>query len=73
MNVFAEGEVLNLLDESAQINGNTSVALLDPFNPFTETPVEGVHWAKGSNFGKATSVNHYQLPRTYRFSLGLRF
>ncbi|HEU5161971.1 MAG TPA: TonB-dependent receptor, partial [Thermoanaerobaculia bacterium] len=66
VNVFAEGEVLNLLDESAQINGNTSVSVLEPFNPFTETPVEGVHWAKGSNFGKATSVNHYQLPRTYR-------
>ena len=23
-----------------------------PFNPFTKTPVEGVHWRKGPNFGK---------------------
>ncbi|HUP65932.1 MAG TPA: TonB-dependent receptor [Thermoanaerobaculia bacterium] len=73
LNLFAEAEVFNLFDESAQINGNTSVAVLEPFNPFTETPVEGVHWQKGGNFGNATSVNHYQLPRTYRFSLGLRF
>ena len=29
---------------------------LEPFNPFTQTPVEGVHWRKGPNFGQATSV-----------------
>lgn len=49
------------------------------FNPFNETPVEGVHYQFGSNFGNArtpTSLltqGDYQLPRTYRFSVGLRF
>ena len=50
------------------------------FNPFTETPVEGVHWAKrppGSNgfggFGQATTPDAYQTARTYRFSVGIRF
>ena len=43
------------------------------FNPFTETPVEGVHWQKGPNFGKPTQLEAYQLPRTYRFSFGARF
>lgn len=43
------------------------------FNPFTETPVEGVHWAKSDSFGDPTAVSHYQSPRLYRFSLGLRF
>jgi outer membrane receptor for ferrienterochelin and colicin len=44
------------------------------FNPLkNEQPSEGVHWQKGPNFGKPTSVDAYQLPRTYRFSLGLRF
>ena len=38
------------------------------FNPLAgEEPVEGVHWQKGANFGKATGVDAYQLPRTYRF------
>lgn len=73
LNLFVQGEVINAFDESAQVGGNTAVVLMEEFNPFTETPVEGVHWRKGSNFGNATSVNHYQLPRTYRVSLGLRF
>jgi hypothetical protein len=45
-----------------------------PFNPLAgEVPREGVHWQKGPNFGKATAADAYQLPRTYRLSLGLRF
>ena len=53
------------------------------FNPFTETPVEGVHWQRGPLFGRPTTTAtnasaangtaSYQLPRTYRFSVGLRF
>jgi len=43
------------------------------FNPYTETPVEGVHWGKGPNFGKPTNQLDYQQPRTYRFSVGFRF
>ncbi|MCA1733802.1 MAG: hypothetical protein LC732_09390, partial [Acidobacteria bacterium] len=73
VNLFAQGEVLNVFDESAQVNGSSAVAVLAPFNPFTETPVEGVHWEKRASFGTATSVNHYQLPLTYRFSVGLKF
>jgi len=39
----------------------------------------GAHWQKGPNFGKANSTDALQIPdrslapRTYRFSLGLRF
>jgi carboxypeptidase family protein/TonB-dependent receptor-like protein len=43
------------------------------FNPFTDTPVEGVNWVKSPNFGKAVNPLGFQLPRTYRFSVGLRF
>lgn len=46
---------------------------LQPFNPFTETPVEGVHYMKGPNFGQPASESDYQLPRTYRLSVGVRF
>jgi hypothetical protein len=32
-----------------------------------------VNWQYGTNFGKATSKDAYQLPRSYRFSVGLKF
>jgi hypothetical protein len=56
------------------------------FNPWTETPIEcpqgaapevcedmGAHWQKGLNFGEPTSESDYQRPRTYRFTIGIRF
>lgn len=85
---FLDFNVTNVFDESAQTGGNTTVLTAfnsncrqtaSPtkrcalFNPFTDTPVEGVHWVKGSRFGQATSRAHYQTPRTYAFSAGVRF
>jgi hypothetical protein len=46
---------------------------LRPFNPFTETPVEGANWALGPTFGQAVSRFAYTSPRTFRFSVGVRF
>jgi hypothetical protein len=43
------------------------------FNPFNETPVEGVHWAKFATFGEPIAESQYQDPRTFRFSVGFRF
>jgi outer membrane receptor protein involved in Fe transport len=43
------------------------------FNPFTTTPVEGVNWSKGPNFGKALSRLAYTTPRTFRVTFGVRF
>ena len=49
------------------------------FNPFTDTPVEGVNWVKGPSFGKPVNptsfatAGDFQLPRTYRFSFGAKF
>lgn len=86
--VYVQGEILNLFDESAQISGDNNVFTArdgapdcvqadgsdcDLFNPFNQAPVEGVHWVKGPNFGDARSPNDYQNPRTYRFSAGFRF
>jgi len=70
---FIQGELLNVFDESAQIGGTASVRVLQEFDPFTETPVEGVNWAKRSSFGTARGAYDYQLPLTYRFSAGIRF
>ena len=84
MEVFLQPEVLNVFNESGvtvvntdildEANGNNcGSGPCQPFNPFTETPVEGVHWAKGASFGEPTSEYNYQIPREYRFSVGFRF
>jgi outer membrane receptor protein involved in Fe transport len=80
VNLFLQGELINAFNQAAQISGNTAVitrqqdASLLRFNPLAgEVPVEGVHYRLGGQFGQPTSPNHYQLPRTYRFSAGLRF
>jgi carboxypeptidase family protein/TonB-dependent receptor-like protein len=53
-----------------QANGDRCLA----FNPLAgDQPVEGVNWQKGPLFGQPTSKDAYQLPRTYRVSLGVRF
>ncbi|HVT03304.1 MAG TPA: TonB-dependent receptor [Thermoanaerobaculia bacterium] len=76
-NFFVQGELLNAFNESAQTNGNTTVTVIRTarknFNPFTTTPVEGVDWKKGANFGKPRSSADFQTPLTYRVSLGVRF
>ncbi|HVS29967.1 MAG TPA: hypothetical protein VMS98_00800, partial [Thermoanaerobaculia bacterium] len=82
VSVFLQAAMTNVLDNDGVINPNTTVVTrrtggaasgLQPFNPKTETPIEGVHWRKGASFGQATDVNSYQLPRSYNFSAGLRF
>src|SRR6185503_16309789 len=79
MSFFAQGDIINVLNEDAQINARTTILTafnaggLETFNPFTETPVEGVHWRKSTTFGTATGPADYQLPRTYRLSVGFKF
>jgi len=60
------------IDQTVRNNVNAP-ALYLPFNPFTATPVEGVHWAKGPNFGKALNRFAYTSPRQFRISFGVRF
>lgn len=43
---------------------------LETFDPFTETPVEGVHYTFEPGPASRTA---YQNPRTYYFSFGIRF
>lgn len=78
--IFLQPEILNIFDEDGAIAVNTTdidTAVTDgslqPFNPFTETPVEGVHFTLGENFGQPTSDASFQQPRVYRFSVGFRF
>ncbi len=46
---------------------------LRPFNPFTETPVEGVNWNYNTNFGTPLNRFAFTSPRTFRMSFGVRF
>jgi hypothetical protein len=71
--LFAQFDLLNAFNHQAQIGGNTTIRRLQEFNPFTEEPVQGVHWDYGPSYGEPTSSEHLQMPRTFRMSLGLRF
>ncbi len=79
LELFVQPEVTNVFNEQAVVTPNTTVftarndGSLEPFNPFTETPVEGVNWRKGDSWGEAQAEEDYQLPRTFRVSVGLRF
>jgi outer membrane receptor protein involved in Fe transport len=73
VNLFAQAELLNAFNEQAVDAPSSSIRQIAAFDPFNETPVEGVHWEKRSTFGQPTGPGSYQLPRTYRFSVGLRF
>ena len=83
--IFIQPEILNLFDEDGFVDANSAV-LIGPnncpgqpgddcatFNPFTTTPVEGVNWTKGAQFGQPTNADDHQLPQTFRFSVGFRF
>jgi outer membrane receptor for ferrienterochelin and colicin len=81
LNVFDADALTNFTDGlcgtggciNTTINTNNNVASLARFNPFSETPVQGVNWTKGTSFGQATNRGAYQTPRTYDFSVGFRF
>jgi hypothetical protein len=79
---FFRGTVINLfnqqaisyggaLDQSVVTANNSS--RLQPFNPFTTTPIQGVNWNYGPNFGHPLTRLAYQTPRTFGLSFGLRF
>jgi hypothetical protein len=74
----------NVVQQRVFTNFNRSS--LKPFNPFTDTPKEcpkgtaaadcaamGANFQLDPNFGRATNKDAYQIPRTYRFAVGVRF
>ena len=82
--IFIQPEVSNVFNESAAVTVNTKIdtrgngcssSVCQYFNPFdaSYTPVEGLDWVKGPDFGEPTTEGSYQLPRTFRVSLGVRF
>lgn len=76
---FFEIEVTNIFNHDAVVGGNTTVTSLGvPFNMFTETPQEGVHYSYPATFGDPTDARnngfgHYQKPRELRVDVGFKF
>jgi hypothetical protein len=73
LNAFNQFQIFNLAAINTVVKTNVTDATLAAFNPFTQAPVEGVNWAKGSSFGQPVSGNAYTLPRTFQFAIGVRF
>lgn len=81
--VFLQVQLWNVFNQFQAYNAqylNTTVHTnfdqpdtLAPFNPFTDTPVQGVNWSLSSKFGQPISKNAYTQPRTFLFSFGVRF
>jgi hypothetical protein len=71
--VFANGGNVNSARIDQSVLTNSTTASLARFNPFTTTPIEGVNWQKGPNFGTALNRFAYTTPRTLRLSFGVRF
>jgi hypothetical protein len=78
--LFVRPEVLNLFNEKGVVavdrtvlTARNSSGLFRTFNPFTDKPVRGVNYDLAKTFGQPTSSADYQLPRTFRVSMGVRF
>ena len=81
--LFVKGEVLNVFDQSKLVNpffidqtvltATNAPTHFQRFDPFTTTPVQGTNWDFGPNFGNPTNRFAHQMPRTFRFAVGVRF
>ena len=69
---FVQPEIWNLLGEDGTVRVNSTVNVGSAFNPFTDTPQEGVNFALGNLFGQPLTERDLQAPRQYRISLGFR-
>jgi hypothetical protein len=76
---FVRAVLVNVFNRAAAIRVNKTVltrndsAAYLAFNPFTDTPVQGVHYGFGSDFGQPISPFDYQAPREFSISFGLRY
>jgi outer membrane receptor for ferrienterochelin and colicin len=77
--LFFRGVTTNIFNRAARTRGDIAIqtrvnnALYQTFNPFTTTPVRGVHWDYSPTFGKPQAFDDYQDAREFSFSVGIRF
>jgi outer membrane receptor protein involved in Fe transport len=85
LNLFVKADVINVFNEQGvefvENPNSTAGAVINRavtvtstrFNPKTETPVLGTHYTLPATFGQPTNKDAYQMPRQYRFAVGVRF
>ena len=71
--LFLHAQVFNVANQQAVVSVDTTVTTLASFNPFTETPKQGVNYELSPTFGKPTGSTSYQQPRTFVLAVGARF
>ena len=82
--LFARFDILNLMDKTRVLNPELLVVTrtaftdpsLQPFNPFTDTPVLGTHWVFDDANVRTRTANETvatTLGRAFRLTLGIRF
>jgi hypothetical protein len=76
---FVRAHAVNVFNGATAIRVNRTVltrndsATFQAFNPFVDTPVRGVHYGYGTDFGKPVGPTDYQAPREFSLSLGFRY
>jgi len=89
LEVFVAPQVTNVFNQQAIASNTANItttietrqnnsASYAAFNPFTTTPTQGprgsgANWNYSPTFGQPIGPAAYQNPRTFRFSVGLRF
>ena len=82
--LIAAFQILNVTNQSVVFHPERFVFVrtaftdptLQPFNPFTQTPVQGTHWTlddANTNTDTARAGVPMTMGRTFRFVLGIRF
>jgi len=71
--VAADGGPVSLTRIDQTVRTSFTSPVYQAFNPFTATPVRGVNFDYGPNFGKAINRFAYTTPRTVRITFGVRF
>ncbi len=82
LNVFGNEGIITV-NSSVLTRVSSGSSAFAAFNPFTTVPSQGpaatggatpqYNWNYGSLFGQPTAPSSYQTPRTFRFSVGVRF
>jgi hypothetical protein len=82
LNLFNNEGIVSV-NSAVQTRVATGSASFAAFNPFTTVPSQGpaatggatpqYNWNYGTSFGQPTAPSSYQTPRTFRFSVGVRF
>jgi hypothetical protein len=75
LNVFNQFQLYNIWQINTTVLTRVNNRSYQTFDPFNATPVQGAgaNWNYGPLFGQALSKTAWTTPRTFRFSIGLRF